>query len=332
MASPPICGFAIRLLKRQPLMSLVASCRSTAGLGLNILLLTLADAALVRPLPLRDPGRLVLLLLQRESRLMHNFSYPDYRDLRDKARASMVSSPTARSRRRWPGPKARRPSRARSCPAISSLALGVPLRAGRALSDADDMAARTAAVVVSEPLWRDRFGAAALSGQTIMLNGQPYTVVGVAAASFSGMQVGRRARFWVPLAQSPRLAGERSSRSPHDVVADASSDVFATARPPSPRGRSSMPSCAACANRVAGRWSQSCCSPARAATRCSPGSSPRRWRCCWPPARWCCSWRASTSPIFSWRGPRRVGASSRFARRSARAEPSSCGSCSSTAA
>ena len=51
--------FAIRLLKRQPLMSVVALVSLTAGLGLNILLLTLADAALMRPLPLaiRSPGR-----------------------------------------------------------------------------------------------------------------------------------------------------------------------------------------------------------------------------------------------------------------------------------
>ena len=66
--------FALRLLRRQPLMSFVALLSLTAGLGLNILLVTLADAALVRALPLRDPGRLVVLLLQRESGLMHNFS------------------------------------------------------------------------------------------------------------------------------------------------------------------------------------------------------------------------------------------------------------------
>ena len=200
--------FAIRLLKRQPLMSFVALMSLTAGLGLNILLLTLADAALMRPLPLRDPGRLVVLLLQRESRLMHNFSYPDYRDLRDKTRevdglvaysaveATMAGSQGATSL---------------DGEVVSGnffADLGVPLRSGRALGDADDTAAAPPAAVLSEPLWRDRFGAAEVSGQTIVLNGQPYTVVGVAAASFSGMQVGRRAAFWVPLSHSSLLLGE----------------------------------------------------------------------------------------------------------------------------
>ncbi len=49
--------FAVRLLRRQPLTTLVAFVSLTAGLGLNILLLTLADATLVRSLAVRDPGQ-----------------------------------------------------------------------------------------------------------------------------------------------------------------------------------------------------------------------------------------------------------------------------------
>jgi len=79
--------FALRLLKRQPLMTFVGFVSLSAGIGLNVLMLTLADAALFRPLPLRAPHRLVVLLLQCESGLMHNFSYPDYQDLRDNAQS-----------------------------------------------------------------------------------------------------------------------------------------------------------------------------------------------------------------------------------------------------
>ncbi len=200
--------FAIRLLKRQPLMSLVALVSLTAGLGLNILLLTLADAALMRPLPLRDPGRLVVLLLQRESGLMHNFSYPDYRDLRDKTREVDGLVAYSAVEATMAGSQGATSLEGEVVSGNFFAALGVPLRAGRALGDADDTAAAPPAAVLSEPLWRDRFGAAAVSGQTIILNGQPYTVVGVAAARFSGMQVGRRAAFWVPLSHSPLLVGE----------------------------------------------------------------------------------------------------------------------------
>ena len=199
--------FATRLLKRQPLVSIVALVSLAAGLGLNILLLALADAALVRPLPLQDPGRLVLLLLQRESRFMHNFSYPDYEELR--RRATLVDSLVAYSQvgSSMAGSDGATSVEGEVVSGNFFMALGVPLRTGRGLSDADDMAGAPPAVVVSEALWRDRFGAAALSGQTVVLNGQPFTVVGVTAARFSGMQVGRNADFWVPLAHSPGLAG-----------------------------------------------------------------------------------------------------------------------------
>ena len=199
--------FAARLLKSQPLVSIVALVSLAAGLGLNILLLALADAALVRPLPLQDPGRLVLLLLQRESGFMHNFSYPDYEELR--RRATVVDSLVAYSpvESSMAGSDGATPVEGEVVSGNFFVALGVPLRTGRALSDDDDAASAPPAVVVSEALWRDRFDGAALSGQTVVLNGQPFTVVGVTAARFSGMQVGRNADFWVPLAHSPGLAG-----------------------------------------------------------------------------------------------------------------------------
>ena len=151
--------FAARLLKRQPLVSIVALVSLAAGLGLNILLLTLADAALVRPLPLQDPGRLVLLLLQRESRFMHNFSYPDYEELR--RRATLVDSLVAYSQvgSSMAGSDGATSVEGEVVSGNFFMALGVQLRTGRGLSDADDMAGAPPAVVVSEALWRDRFGA-----------------------------------------------------------------------------------------------------------------------------------------------------------------------------
>ncbi len=93
--------FALRLFRRQPLSSLVAFVSLAAALGLNVLLVTLADAALVRALPVRDPSRLALLLLQRESGLMHNLSYPDYTDLRDASRTATGLVGPRRSRRSY---------------------------------------------------------------------------------------------------------------------------------------------------------------------------------------------------------------------------------------
>jgi predicted permease len=200
--------FSLRLMRRQPLPTLVALVSLGAGIGLNVLLLALADAALFRPLPLRDPTRLGLLLLQRESSVMHNFSYPDYAALRDNARTldSLVAySPVEAT------VGGRNGATSFEGEVVSGnffAALGVPMRAGRGLGEVDDRPSAEPAAVISEALWRERFGAPPLDDVTIVLNGQPYSVVGVAASRFDGMQVGRGASFWVPLAQARAVVGD----------------------------------------------------------------------------------------------------------------------------
>ena len=201
--------FAARLSRRQPLATLVAFLSLTVGLGLNILLFTLADAALLRPLPLRDPSSLVLLLLQRESGFNHNLSYPEYRTLRD-------GTTTLDGLVAYTGVKATIAGADGAMTVDGEVvsgnlfaALGVPMRAGRTLSVADDAAGAPPAIVISEQLWRDRLGRTTLSSQPILaLNNQVFTVVGVADARFAGMQVGRRARFWIPLAHVKQLGGD----------------------------------------------------------------------------------------------------------------------------
>jgi hypothetical protein len=130
--------FALRLLRRQPLTAAVAFTSLAAGLGLNVLLLTLADAVLLRPLPLREPNRLVVLLLQRETGLMHNFSYPEYQDLRDGTRSleSLVAYGSAEATI-----AAADGSTSIDGAVVSGNffeALGVPMRTGRGLTTQDD--------------------------------------------------------------------------------------------------------------------------------------------------------------------------------------------------
>lgn len=200
--------FAVRLLRRQPLMSIVALVSLSAGLGLNVLLVSIADVALFRTLPLRAPHDLVLLLLQRESGVMHNFSYPDYLAMRDRSRRleSLVA---------YAGVAATVSQADGAVPVDGEVvsgnfftALGVPMTIGRPLAPGDDRLAAPPAVVIAEHLWRDRLGGEPPSGQILRLNGEPYAVVGVASARFAGMEVGRRASFWVPLAHARPVMGD----------------------------------------------------------------------------------------------------------------------------
>ncbi|HSC26928.1 MAG TPA: ADOP family duplicated permease [Vicinamibacterales bacterium] len=199
--------FALRLLRRQPLMTLIAWLSLTAGLGLNILLFTLANAILLRPLPLVDPDRLLVMLSQRPTGLNHNFSYRDYVALRDSATTVEALVAYSRSEASLTGTERTEPVRGEAVSGNFFGALGVPLRTGRGLTPADDVAGAPPAVVVSERFWRSHFGSARLAGQTLTLNGSAFSIVGIASSAFQGMQLGMDASFWVPLAHMKQLTG-----------------------------------------------------------------------------------------------------------------------------
>ena len=196
-----------------------------------------------------------VLLLQRESGLMHNFSYPDYRELGDRARRSTgLSAYSAGRARRSPGPEAR-PTLGGEVVAGNFFAtLGVPLRSGRALTTADDAAGAPPAAVVSEALWRDRLGAARLSRDR-----RSPQWPAVSPSSASPRRGSRECRsagaqtFWVPLGALTRTARATTYLArADDVLADPHRHACATGhdRARRPR-RSSTPSCAASVKRAA---------------------------------------------------------------------------------
>ena len=100
--------------------------------------------------------------------------------------------------------------------------LGVKMALGRPiLPEEDRVIGRDHVAVLSHGLWRRRFGAdAGILGRGVVLNGQHYTVVGVAPAGFHGSERGIVSDFWVPLAMAevimPDLATDGGGRTKRD--------------------------------------------------------------------------------------------------------------------
>ena len=201
--------FGVRLLRHQPSMAAAGMLSLAIGLGLNILLFTLANAILLRPLPLTGADRLVLLQKQRPTQRAHDFSYPAYLHLRD-ASAGVFDTLTAYANSRA---AARTPSGSTAWVEGEYVAgnffadLGVPMAMGRRLTVDDDRSEAPPAVVVSARFWRQHFGGETLSGQTLTLNNQPFTIAGVADEAFLGMNLGGDASYWVPIAHMQTLDG-----------------------------------------------------------------------------------------------------------------------------
>ena len=203
--------FALRTLARSPVFTAVAVLSLALGIGANTAIFSLLDQLLLRMLPVRDPAEFVQLA-GRGSHYGSNWgmdamSYPMYRDFRDKA--SVFSGVVCR--RSFIGSLGHNGQVERARVELVSgnyfQVLGVGAALGRTLLPEDD--ARAAAhpvVVLAYDYWRSRFGGdPAVLNRAVILNDAPFTVLGVAAEGFFGMQVGDAAQVFVPMMMQERI-------------------------------------------------------------------------------------------------------------------------------
>ena len=74
---------AVRQIQRSPTFAAVAILTLALGIGANVAIFSMVDWLLIRPLPVKDPGRLIVLRMQQNlDILLATFSIPDYRDIR----------------------------------------------------------------------------------------------------------------------------------------------------------------------------------------------------------------------------------------------------------
>jgi len=200
--------FSIRTLRHSPMFTTVAVASLALGVGANTAIFSLLDQVLLRSLPVRDPQRLVLLHTHYDAPGTSNsdnyesvFSYPMYRDLRDRdtAFAGLVARMSGRVTMAYRGNA--EPATAETVSGNFFQVLGVGAAVGRTLTADDDGAAGAHPVVVlSHAFWFTRLGAPSdILNQTVALNGQPMVVIGVAPPGFHGIMPGSSPDLYVPL-------------------------------------------------------------------------------------------------------------------------------------
>ncbi len=195
--------FALRSFAKQRGFTAAVAVSIALGIAANTTVFTMVNTLLLGEMPVRDPGRLVSFSDGR------SFSWPDYLDYRDQTR-SVFQGVTAH----FPLVPASvggsgEPERIwgqMADGAYFSL-LGIPMQLGRGiLPEEDRVSGANPVVVLSDALWRRRFGAdRGIAGRDILLNGGKYTVVGVTAPGFHGMDRGIVSEFWAPLAMAGQL-------------------------------------------------------------------------------------------------------------------------------
>ena len=198
----------IRSLMREPGFTALAVLALALGIGATTAIFTVVDSVLLRPLPYKDPERLVVTL--HGSDATGPVSPADYFDYR----RSVGSFERLSAAQAWGATLGggELPERINGLQVATDMfdLLGVQPIAGRTFAQGEDEAGRDRVVVLTYGLWQRRFGAdPSLVGRSISLDGEPYTVVGVMPAGFRFAPFWQtRAEMFVPL----RLAHRMNSR------------------------------------------------------------------------------------------------------------------------
>ena len=200
--------YAIRMLARTPVFTLVIVLTLALGIGANAVIFSAVDAVLLQRAPVADPARVVSIYTS-SSDGRDRFStscYPDYVDLRDsgifESLAAFAPIPLVMQTA-----EGAEPIRGQLVTGNYFDVLGVRIPVGRSFSADEDRAGSGIRVVIlSHEAWRSRFGGeASVIGRTISLNGNPYTVIGVAPEGFTSPVLGVAPEMWAPSALQPEL-------------------------------------------------------------------------------------------------------------------------------
>lgn len=205
--------YALRVFAKSPGFTLIAIISIAFGTGANVSMFSLADALLLRPLPVLRPSEILTLgtRIQRGLVTIQAMSYPDYIDTRERVRSfdgliGLTYETVALTLEPGGGPHVK----------VSTLVsanffkvLGVEPQIGRGfLPEEDQVPGRDAVVVLSYGIWQQQFsGDPAVLGRKIRIGGIEFTIVGVAPEHFTGLHPFIREGVFVPLAMWRALAG-----------------------------------------------------------------------------------------------------------------------------
>jgi predicted permease len=228
--------YGLRVLLKSKGFTVVAVLSLALGIGANTALFSVMDAVLLRTLPVAEPERLVVFAwyaglpfrvggMSGTSNVpkppgtqgLSLFRYEVFDKMRQ-ARAAAPDSPLSDLFAFAPLPEltaAGDQAETINGQAVTGgyyAGLGVQPSLGRAITDEDDRPGATPVVVLSHQFWQERFSAdPAIIGQTLKLNKQAFTIIGVTPPAFTGtLQVDYHPVVTVPVTQEPLLRGERS--------------------------------------------------------------------------------------------------------------------------
>jgi putative ABC transport system permease protein len=213
-------SYAARQLRKNPGFTMVAIATLALGIGANSAIFSVVNAVLLRPLPYRDPGRLVAVGSDTKE-AGDGISYQHYQAWKSLSRSyeglAVYYRNSGWSRVTLTGEE---PESAQGTYASASLfeVMGVAPAIGRAFTPEEETR-KERVVVLSDGLWRRRFGATgAILAKTLQINGQNFQVIGVMPPAFQFPA--KDVQFWAPITTNPHWGESLNRTDVHGSGAD----------------------------------------------------------------------------------------------------------------
>jgi predicted permease len=216
--------YVMRQFRMSPVFTAAAMLTLALGIGGTTAIFTLIHAVMLRSLPVADPSALYRVG-EGDNCCMEGgpqdrwdlVSYPLFQRLKQETpefeQVTAVQAGMGRfSVRRERVESASRPLRSQYVTGNYFSTLGVGAFGGRVFTEDDDKPAAAPVIVLSHHTWQSTYGAdTSVVGSTFMLDGHPFTVVGIAAPGFFGETLrSDPADMWIPLQQEPTISGTNS--------------------------------------------------------------------------------------------------------------------------
>jgi predicted permease len=242
--------FGLRMLRKSPGFTAVAVLTLALGIGANTAIFSVLDAVMLRPLPVRNPSRLVLLGWRASARYHPNlhflmfygacsmegfgagpqghvasavytgcsFSEPFFHEVQQANIFSGVGAFADLGMTYLSGIGSATTVYAEAVSGGFFHAMGIKASTGRLIEPADDTLSAAPVAILSYRFWQSAFGGSRNAiGHVIQVRGMPFTIVGVAEPGFTGITPGSNFDVWLPLSDWPPDTGRQ--RRAHDARA-----------------------------------------------------------------------------------------------------------------
>ena len=202
--------FSVRSFRRTPSFTITAVLSLTLGIGAATAIYSLVDQVLLHSLPVRQPERLVLIDWKGDwvgngFGSWNLMSYPICRDLDQQKQFFEGVFCRALTTVNLSIGSDTSPVTAEIISGNYFPVLGVGPAVGQVITSDDDHAPNSVAVL-SYDFWRTHLGGASdVVGRKVLVNGHPLTIIGVAAPTFRGIDVGEVPVLWIPASMSPAV-------------------------------------------------------------------------------------------------------------------------------